>query len=34
MIDAARRDFVSHGLEEDEFFADAFSFAADSKAST
>jgi len=29
MIDAARRDFVAHGLEEDEFFADAFSFASD-----
>ncbi len=29
MIDAARRDFVAHGLEEDEFFADAFAYAAD-----
>lgn len=28
MIDAARRDFVAHGLPEEEFFADAFSFAA------
>ncbi|OIQ92576.1 CDP-6-deoxy-L-threo-D-glycero-4-hexulose-3-dehydrase reductase [mine drainage metagenome] len=28
MIDAARRDFVARGLPEEEFFADAFSFAA------
>ncbi len=28
MIDAARRDFVAQGLPEEEFFADAFSFAA------
>ena len=34
MIDAARRDFVAHGLEEDEFFADAFSFAADTAKTT
>ena len=27
MIAAARRDFVAHGLPEEEFFADAFSFA-------
>lgn len=31
MIDAARRDFVAHGLPEEEFFADAFSFAPDSR---
>ena len=31
MIAAARRDFVAHGLPEEEFFADAFSFAADSR---
>lgn len=34
MIDAARRDFVAHGLEEEEFFADVFSFAVDAKATT
>ncbi len=28
MIDAARRDFVAQGLPEEEFFSDAFSFAA------
>jgi len=27
MIDAARRDFIAHGLPEAEFFADAFTFA-------
>ncbi|HUW39047.1 MAG TPA: CDP-6-deoxy-delta-3,4-glucoseen reductase [Rhodocyclaceae bacterium] len=31
MIDAARRDFVARGLPEEEFFADAFSFAPDSR---
>lgn len=29
MIDAARRDFTARGLPEDEFYADAFTFAAD-----
>jgi CDP-4-dehydro-6-deoxyglucose reductase len=29
MVDAARTDFVNRGLPPDEFFADAFSFAAD-----
>jgi CDP-4-dehydro-6-deoxyglucose reductase len=29
MIDAARRDFASRGLPADQFFADAFTFAAD-----
>jgi CDP-4-dehydro-6-deoxyglucose reductase len=28
MIDAARTDFVAHGLPPEEFFADAFTFAA------
>jgi NAD(P)H-flavin reductase len=27
MIDAAKRDFMAQGLPEEEFFADAFSFA-------
>ena len=27
MIDAAKRDFLAAGLPEEEFFADAFSFA-------
>ena len=31
MIDAARRDFIAHGLPEEEFFADAFTFAGDMK---
>lgn len=30
MIDAARRDFHAHGLADDAFFADAFTFATDS----
>lgn len=32
MIDAARRDFLARGLPPEEFFADAFSFAADIQA--
>ena len=28
MIEAARRDFVAQGLQEEEFFADAFTFSA------
>ena len=30
MIDAARRDFAAHGLPAEEFYADAFTFSADS----
>jgi hypothetical protein len=29
MIDAAKRDFAARGLPADQFFADAFTFAAD-----
>jgi CDP-4-dehydro-6-deoxyglucose reductase len=32
MIDAARRDFAARGLPGDQFFADAFTFAADTAA--